>query len=94
MSNAPSSPGTLSAEQDDPVLRRSIFEEALRAFADVRGGEGLTAVLLGFSLFVGLFGYYLLKTVREPWVLATGGAELRSYATGFQAVVLMGLLPL
>jgi AAA family ATP:ADP antiporter len=94
VSNAPSSPGTLSAEQDDPVLRRSIFEEALRAFADVRGGEGLTAVLLGFSLFVGLFGYYLLKTVREPWVLATGGAELRSYATGFQAVVLMGLLPL
>lgn len=75
-------------------MPRTWFDQILRAFADVRGGEGLTAVLLGCSLFVGLFGYYLLKTVREPWVLATGGAELRSYATGFQAVVLVFLLPL
>jgi AAA family ATP:ADP antiporter len=75
-------------------MPRTWFDQMLRAFADVRGGEGLTAVLLGFSLFVGLFGYYLLKTVREPWVLATGGAELRSYATGFQAVVLVFALPI
>lgn len=90
-----SSAGTVGAVDRDEaqVVPRTWLDEVLRAFADVRGGEGLTAVLLGVSLFVGLFGYYLLKTVREPWVLATGGAELRTYATGIQAVVLMGFLP-
>lgn len=76
-----------------PHPPRTWLDGALRAFADVRGGEGLTAVLFGLSLFVGLFGYYVLKTVREPWLLATGGAELKSYATGIQAVLLMGVLP-
>lgn len=73
---------------------RSWLDGLLRTFADVRGGEGLTAVFFGLSLFVGLFGYYVLKTVREPWLLATGGAELKSYATGVQAVLLMGILPI
>lgn len=73
---------------------RTWLDGLLRAFADVRAGEGLTAVLFGSALFVGLFGYYVLKTVREPWLLATGGAELKSYATGAQAVLLMGILPL
>jgi ATP:ADP antiporter, AAA family len=93
----PSSAGSVPAQGRDEAsahaMPRTWLDEVLRAFADVRGGEGLTAVLLGVALFVGLFGYYLLKTVREPWVLATGGAELRSYATGIQAVVLMAFLP-
>lgn len=74
--------------------RPGSLDRALRPFADVRAGEALTAVLFSTSLFVGLFAYYVLKTVREPLVLATGGAELRSYATGVQALVLAGAVPL
>lgn len=76
------------------TARPGTLDRAMRPFADVRAGEALTAVLFSASLFVGLFAYYVLKTVREPLVLATGGAELRSYATGVQALVLLGLVPL
>lgn len=76
------------------TARPGSLDRAMRPFADVRAGEALTAVLFSASLFVGLFAYYVLKTVREPLVLATGGAELRSYATGVQAFVLLGLVPL
>jgi AAA family ATP:ADP antiporter len=74
--------------------RSGWLDRVLRLLSDVRAGEALTAVLFASSLFVGLFAYYVLKTLREPLILATGGAEVRSYATGAQAVVLMGLIPL
>lgn len=70
------------------------LDRLLRPMAEVRGGEALTALLFATSLFVGLFAYYVLKTLREPLILATGGAEVRSYATGIQAVVLMAVIPL
>ncbi len=38
--------------------------------------------------------YYLLKVVREPLILAYGGAEYKSYATAIQALVLVGVVPL
>jgi AAA family ATP:ADP antiporter len=41
-----------------------------------------------------MVGYYVAKTVREPLILATGGAELKSYAAAAQAVALMGFIPL
>lgn len=65
-----------------------------RLVSDVRSGEALTALLFASTLFVGLFAYYVLKTVREPLILATGGAEVKTYATAIQAGVLMGLVPL
>src|SRR5688500_16312539 len=70
------------------------LDRLLRPMAEVRAGEAVTAVLFATSLFVGLFAYYVLKTLREPLILATGGAEVRSYATGIQAVVLMAVIPL
>ena len=66
----------------------------LRLFADVRAGESVTALLLLANLFLILVGYYILKTVREPLILATGGAEVKSYAAAGQAVTLMGFIPL
>ena len=65
-----------------------------RLLSDVRSGEGKTALLFGASLFIGLFAYYVLKTVREPLILVTGGAEVRTYATAMQAILLMGIVPL
>jgi len=66
----------------------------LRAFGDVRPGEAGAALLQLVNLFLLLVGYYILKTVREPLILATGGAEMKSYAAAVQALVLMGFIPL
>lgn len=54
----------------------------------------LRALVLGTNLFLLLVAYYVLKTVREPMLLATGSAELKSYAAAGQAIVLAGLVPL
>ena len=40
------------------------FDRMLRVFADVRPGEGLTAVLLAANVFLILLAYYVLKPVR------------------------------
>ena len=40
-----------------------------------------------------LCGYYICKTVREPLILADGGAEVKAYASGLQALVLMAAVP-
>jgi AAA family ATP:ADP antiporter len=69
------------------------LDRVVRLVSDVRAGEAMTAILFATSLFVGLFAYYVLKTLREPLILATGGAEVRSYATGAQALVLIALVP-
>jgi AAA family ATP:ADP antiporter len=70
------------------------WERALGIFAEVRRGEAGRALLMLANLFLLLVGYYILKTVREPLILATGGAELKSYAAAGQAVLLMGFIPL
>src|SRR5215813_8947677 len=75
------------------AARKSGLDRALSLFADVRGGEGLTAVLLLINIFLLLICYSVIKTVREPLVLLGGGAEVRSYAAAGQAVLLMGFVP-
>ncbi len=74
--------------------RPAALVRVLRLFGDVRPGEAGAALLQLLSLFLLLVGYYVLKTVREPLVLATGGAEMKSYAAAAQALVLMGFIPL
>jgi len=69
------------------------LDRALSAFADVRAGEGATAVLMLSNIFVLLICYAVIKTVREPLVLLGGGAEVRSYAAAGQALVLMAFVP-
>jgi AAA family ATP:ADP antiporter len=72
------------------------LDRALRLFADVRGGEGLTSLLLMLNLFLILAAYYLLKTIREPLILAGegGGAEVKSYSAAAIAALLIVLVPL
>src|SRR5215467_3236367 len=77
-----------------PTARKSGLDRALSLFADVRGGEGLTAVLLLTNIFLLLICYSVIKTVREPLILLGGGAEVRSYAAAGQALLLMGFVPL
>jgi AAA family ATP:ADP antiporter len=77
-----------------PASSLGPLDRLLGLFSDVRPGEGGTAVLLLVNLFVLLVGYYILKTVREPLILATGGAEMKAYASAGQALTLMGFVPL
>jgi ATP:ADP antiporter, AAA family len=65
----------------------------LNIFGDVREGETGTTVLLLANIFIVMVGSYVCKTVREPLILAGGGAELKSYAAAGQAVALMAFVP-
>jgi ATP:ADP antiporter, AAA family len=68
-------------------------ERLLNIFTEVRAGEAATALLLTLDVFLLLTAYYLLKTVREPLILKVpGGAELKSYASAGQAVLLIGVV--
>jgi len=46
------------------------------------------------NVFVVLVAYYVIKTVREPLILTTGGAELKAYAAACQALLLMVAVPI
>src|SRR3954452_24512788 len=69
------------------------LDRALSVFADVRAGEGTTAVLMLVNIFLLLVCYSVIKTVREPLILLGGGAEIRSYAAAGQALLLMAFVP-
>lgn len=64
----------------------------LRVFGQVEPNESATVLLLLTNAFVLLVAYYVLKTVREPLILESG-AELKSYASAFQAALLVGFVP-
>ena len=73
---------------------RGVLDRVLNLFADVRAGEGVTAVLLMLNIFLLLAAYYLLKTIREPLILTVpGGAEVKSYSAAAIAGLLMILVP-
>ncbi|MEZ4265860.1 MAG: translocase [Myxococcota bacterium] len=48
--------------------------------------------MLALDVFLVLLAYYLIKVVREPLILVGGGAELKSYASAGQAVLLIGVV--
>jgi AAA family ATP:ADP antiporter len=79
-----------------PAGRPSIVDRLLRVFGDVRGGEGGTVLLLFANIFLLLVGYYVLKTVRDTLILTDplGGAEVKTYLSAVQAVLLIGFVPL
>ena len=76
------------------LLERSILERFLSIFAEVHAGEGRTAILLTFNLFLLLTAYLIIKTIREPLILASGGAEIKSYAAAGQALLLILVVPI
>lgn len=76
-----------------PATARGLLERLLRPFAEVRTGEGPTALLLMLNVFLLLTAYYIIKTVREPLILTGGGAEVKSYAAAGQALLLLVLVP-
>lgn len=74
--------------------RPSVLDRALRPFTDVRAGEAPTALLLALNVFLLLMAYYFIKPLREALILGESGAEVASYASAVQAILLLGAVPL
>ena len=55
---------------------------------DLKPGEGLNVFLLSMNLFIAMSGYYIIKTVREPLILESGGAAVKTYSSAAQAIVI------
>jgi AAA family ATP:ADP antiporter len=72
---------------------RSRFERWLGAFTEVHAGEGRTALLFAANVFLILMAYYVLKPVREALILGEGSAELKSYMSAVQVVLLAFAVP-
>lgn len=75
-------------------MTRKQLASWLAIFADVRPEEVLLTLLLAARVFVIMFGYYLLKPVREALILEQGTPELRSYTLAMQAIILVVAIPL
>jgi AAA family ATP:ADP antiporter len=73
---------------------KTLVDRLLCLFGEVRAGEAVTVLLMSANVFILLLGYYVLKTVREPLILNTGGAEMKAYSSAGQALLLMGFIPL
>lgn len=52
-------------------------------------GEARQALLMTLAIFLILTSYLIAKVVREPLILAGGGAELKSYASAVQVMLLL-----
>jgi AAA family ATP:ADP antiporter len=76
-----------------PGRGQTRLDRWLSVFTEVQEGEGAGALLLAANVFCLLGSYYLLKTVREALILSEGGAEVKSYAAGAQAMMLLLAVP-
>lgn len=77
----------------DSGSRKGIVARLLSPIADVRDNEVMSALLMTLTMFLILAGYYLLKTAREQLILSEGGAEVKSYSSAGQALLLLFLVP-
>ena len=88
-------PDLRGASQTPELPReKNPLERLLGLFTEIRPGEGATALLLTLNVFLILAAYYVLKTIREPLIARSGGAEAASYSSAGQALLLIFLVPL
>ena len=85
--------GVTGAVAKEPGLERSLAEKLLSPIADVRRDEVASVLLMAVTMMLLLGAYYLLKTAREQFILSEGGAEVKSYASAGQALLLLGIVP-
>jgi AAA family ATP:ADP antiporter len=72
---------------------KTLIERVLSPIADVRHEEAPAALLMTLLMFLILAAYYELKTAREVFILGEGGAEVKSYSSAGQALLLLALVP-
>ena len=76
--------------QDRP---KTLIERLLSPIAEVHREEAASVLLMTLLMFLLLGAYYLLKTAREVFILTEGGAEVKSYSSAGQAILLLFLVP-
>ena len=82
-------------EEDHDSQDRSWLERFLGLFAEVRAGEGITAILLTLNVFLLLSAYYTIKPVREALILTVpNGAEYKAYMGAVVAMTLFFAVPI
>jgi len=74
--------------------RLSPLERALTLFTRIRPGEGRSLALFFVSAFLFLFSYYILKALREAFLLSEFSAAVRAYSLAAIALLLMIVVPL
>jgi len=96
----------LHSHQSFPVFKtlgeppKGWLERFLSLFADVRAGEGATALMLAVNVFLILAASYLIRNARTVLVLTEGqpfgltGAQQQAVLSGFMAIILIGVIPL
>ena len=72
---------------------KSLGQRLLAPIADVRRNEVISVLLMTLLMFLVLAAYYELKTAREVFILSEGGAEVKSYSSAGQALLLLFLVP-
>ena len=77
-----------------PVSEPTRLERFLNRFYSVHTGEGRSVALFFSYALLMMVGYYILKTIREPLLLAGSGAEYKSYAHAVIALLLLFIVPL
>jgi len=82
-------------EARDPARDRprGALDRILSVFGVVRDGEGTTALLLLLNAFLLLAAYYIIKPLREALILGGAGAEIKSYSSAAQSLLLLALVP-
>jgi AAA family ATP:ADP antiporter len=72
---------------------KSLVEWVLSPIAEVHRDEAGRALLMTLLMMLVLGAYYELKTAREAFILSQGGAEVKTYSSAGQALLLLGLVP-
>ena len=75
-------------------IGKSLLDKFLGLFTEVNAGEGKLSLWMTLDIFLILTAYYIAKVVREPLILAGGGAEVKAYSSALQAIVLIGAVNL
>jgi AAA family ATP:ADP antiporter len=75
------------------VRSRNWGQRLLSPIAVVEREEVVSVLLLTLLMFLILGSYYFLKTAREVFILSEGGAEVKSYSSAGQALLLLFLVP-
>jgi ATP:ADP antiporter, AAA family len=86
-------PAAVLPPQPPPPRAAAWLARALRPFGRVEPDEAVSVALLALTVFMLLLGYYLLKIAREPLILLHGGAEVKSYASAGQSLLLLLVIP-
>ena len=71
----------------------SPFERLLTLFTRIRPGEGRSTFLFFLHGFLLLFSYFIVRALREAFILTDYSAEMRSYGYAIIALVLMFVVP-